>query len=675
MYNRQKRSKTTIRRSKNYLNRYEHASQTVPKMLANGFIEEEGDDDPNMQLESSEIAVTAAYDSNVDIIVCEESSSNVENYNIENLTREKETKNDDIPSVQVDNNNTYNKLRKWAVASNIPHSHLSGLLNILSNCDDSVKNMPKDPRTFLQTPRTVQITPMPPGSYVYLGLKAGLLKILKNIKCRGIIDIAINIDGLPLAKSSGSELYPIIGVAASKIFTIAIYHGNEKPYDFNEFIKDFVDEAADLSQNGLVINSNQAVSCRIKMILLDAVAKASVLCVKGHNGYSSCTKCTQRGVYQNKKMTFPSINFIKRTDESCIAESDPNYHYDRCKLLDIPNVGLVSSIPLDYMHLVCLGVVKQFLVKTWVHGKRPHKIHVNRVNSISNNLLNLKMYLPIEFARKPRTLKEGKRWKATEFRQFLLYTSPVVLKNILAIDKYYHFLTLTVAIRILLDNSLLNTYMDYAEELLKHFVDSTKTLYSPCFLTHNIHNLLHIVDDARRFGNIQNFSNFEFENYMQFYKKILRKKNDVLQQIVKRLQEIDSCNIVSKQKNIETGFKREHTGGPLIHGTTGPEYKLCVFEKFLLSVTKANCCCSLVDESIILVENFAFSTLFNKKVAIARKYSKSDFFQVPCKSSLVGIYFIKSPGALEMFSLEVIAKKLVRLPYRDGYVVMPLLHL
>ncbi|KAL0147026.1 hypothetical protein M9458_057550, partial [Cirrhinus mrigala] len=48
-------------------------------------------------------------------------------------------------------------------------------------------------------------------------------------------------------------------------------------------------------------------------------------------------------------------------------------------------------------------------------------------------------------AQQPWSLAFPDRWKATEFRQFLLYTGPVVLCSVLRESSYHHFLTLTVA--------------------------------------------------------------------------------------------------------------------------------------------------------------------------------------------------------------------------------------
>ncbi|KAJ8910559.1 hypothetical protein NQ315_008944 [Exocentrus adspersus] len=102
--------------------------------------------------------------------------------------------------------------------------------------------------------------------------------------------------------------------------------------------------------------------------------------------------------------------------------------------------------------------------------------------------------MPIEFNRKPRSLLEAKRWKATEFRQFLFYTGPVVLIDTLSPDKYLNFVCLHVSATILSSSSYAD-YIDYADSLLVYFVNTFTTLYKPEYVSHNIHNLLHIAQD------------------------------------------------------------------------------------------------------------------------------------------------------------------------------------
>ena len=108
--------------------------------------------------------------------------------------------------------------------------------------------------------------------------------------------------------------------------------------------------------------------------------------------------------------------------------------------------------------------------------------------------------MPSEFARYPQTLCKLERWQATEFCQFLLYTDPVVPKKILSREMCNHFLTLTVALSILLesDNHTRSSYLD-AEDLLKLFVDRSPELYTEKLVVYNTHSLTHITDNARHF--------------------------------------------------------------------------------------------------------------------------------------------------------------------------------
>ena len=73
------------------------------------------------------------------------------------------------------------------------------------------------------------------------------------------------------------------------------------------------------------------------------------------------------------------------------------------------------------MHLICLGVMKRMLLFL-KEGPRICRISAAQISLISQKLVAFNGVLPSDFARQPRGLHEVKRWKATEFRQFVLYS-------------------------------------------------------------------------------------------------------------------------------------------------------------------------------------------------------------------------------------------------------------
>lgn len=111
-----------------------------------------------------------------------------------------------------------------------------------------------------------------------------------------ILELNFNIDGLPISKSSLKSVWPILVNVNGKdsVFVVAIFCGRSHPNDMNKFLAQFVDELNDLLQNGFSYeNKTFVIKCRA--FILDAPARALMLGVKGHEGYSCCTKCIQRG--------------------------------------------------------------------------------------------------------------------------------------------------------------------------------------------------------------------------------------------------------------------------------------------------------------------------------------------------------------------------------------------
>lgn len=446
------------------------------------------------------------------------------------------------------------QLAKWSVEENISLSALGKLLRLLrSNFPPSqLKNLPKDPRTLLQTPtNNTNIKQMGSnGCYYYFGIQESVTdmfnKITLKLSLLDEISLAVNIDGVPLFKSTNESFWPILCTIKSvkllekQVFCVGLYKGVGKP-EANDFLRDFVNECIHLYQNGIIIGS-QIHKFNISMIICDAPAKAYVLYVKSHSAYFSCTKCSLEGDFCCNTICFQDLVFHKRSNESFRNKEQPEHHTGNTVLENLPNFNMINNIPIDYMHCILLGVVKRLLCHKkfgWVFGKPPNKLRASHIYSISNQCLLLNKFIPCEFARKPRSLVESKRFKASEFRLLLLYTGPVVFKNVLSTESYNNFLCLSVATLILASNEFCNikSYFEYANKLFEHFISNSIRIYGSDFISYNVHNLLHLNDCVKMFGPLDNFSAFPFENYMRQITRKVRKTSKPLQQVVRRTYE------------------------------------------------------------------------------------------------------------------------------------------
>lgn len=578
-------------------------------------------------------------------------------------------------------------LAVWAIKHQISHIALRTLLQTLKQ-HSCFSKLSIDARSLLKTPRKQrEMRIVTPGIYYHFGLLNSILDMLTavkdNIDC---VKITINIDGLPLSKSSSQQFWPILGsvLPYDNVFLIGLYHGNAKPANVNDFLKDFVDEATDICENGINIDG-RIIQCRLETLICDSPAKAFVLCVKGHSGYSSCTKCETEGEYVGNRICFPQVDAPLRTDDDFIRKTDDNYHKPNitCSLLNISHFKPVTNVPLDYMHLVCLGIMRK-LMYLWLDGELHYRLQSKAVEEISTRLVKqLKSSIPMEFARKPREINCVKLWKATEYRMILLYTGPLAFKSILKKNVYINFLTLHVIIRILCSQDL-NGYLTYAQDLILFFIKTFIKLYGIQNMSHNIHSLVHLVDDVKRFGSLDAFSAFKFENYMQILKKSIRKADRPLQQVVRRYIEkknnsdvLLSPTISSHSVLAHPNLMLLHHDGPLVSDCSSPQYKIVKYNGITLKVgTLADSCCGLNCGAIVTIKNIAYCTNLKIPVIIGREFlEKEDLFKIPCPSSLLGIFIVHSYSKLKSWPLKNVGKKYVKLPYGENkYTVFPLTH-
>ena len=229
---------------------------------------------------------------------------------------------------------------------------------------------------------------------------------------------------------------------------------------------------------------------------------------------------------------------------------------------------MVTLFPLDYMHLVCLGVTRRVLM-VWLRSpvNRGLRLGQTMICQLSESLRTFTKYIPREFSRKCRSLQEIERWKATEFRQFLLYSGVVAMKGRISDMLYDHFLLLSVGIHCLVSPHLCKSHADYAHDLLCRFVNEAKDIYGLDFLVYNVHGLTHIASDVKIFGPLDSYSAFPFENFLRHLKLMVRKPQSPLQQIVRRISEraqqgifeITKCNKILPN-NVS---QKQHVKGPV----------------------------------------------------------------------------------------------------------------
>lgn len=432
-------------------------------------------------------------------------------------------------------------LASWAVHYKIPHIALNNLLHILKPIHGE---LPLDGRTLLETPRNYNIRPIEPGHYHHFGLENCVKSLISQCYRNNNLDtdcleILVNIDGLPITKSSSSQFYPILcslDTNETVVGMVGIYHGYEKPKDPNTFLQEFVTEAIHLIEHGVDFNF-KTYSFKIKYFICDVPAKSYILCTKGHSGYYSCTKCDVEGCYINGRVCFPEQKFNLRTDDDFRQKKQPEHHNGITILEQLPNFDIIQSFILDPMHLIYLGIMKKLII-LWCTGKPPHKLRASSIESISKHLIYLKNQVPLEFNRKPRSLFEYKRWKATEFRHFVLYLGPVVLKQILNNDMYLNFLSFHIAITILSNGKLNIHFREQADVCLQYFLQTFSILFGKENVSHNFHCLLHLANNSD-LNPLDKYSAFHFENYMSSILKMIRKHDRPLAQIIRRKGEID----------------------------------------------------------------------------------------------------------------------------------------
>ena len=579
----------------------------------------------------------------------------------------------------------FEALAVWCTSFNIGRTALTMLLGLLYHVFRGYTefSLPRDARTVLQTSREATKTKITAGGeYYHFGIESSISHVMQsnNIKVadNDIINLQINIDGLPVHRSKGESLWPILGIITlhdfrSAPFCLAVYCGDRKPSSAVDFLQDFVDEYCEIERNGISINSTRA-SVNLHAIICDAPARSFVKCTKQYGGYGACDRCQivgERVVWKENfelrkdgttaykpitKTAYVKVNNVLRTDESFRSRSQPQHHHPERSPFERTRVDMVNQFVIDHMHAVWSGVARK-LMHFWTAGDpsgnaNPRKhmklyhLHPNEKEEINARISSFSRTCPSEFQRRPRTLHDLNFFKATEFRSFVCYYGLAALKNVLHDSVYGNFKCLVISMRILLNPTLCKRNYRQADIFLKEFIKGYIEVYGEKHMVMNVHYLFHLADDGVRYGNLDNVSSFPFESYLCKMKRLVRKPGSTLQSVVRRIQEerrLEGSSAFSLRNKTTTKCIRPAYGGPMpLKYADAQQFECIKINGVRFSCRSERDATVAAGSEIGKIENLIRLDNGEIKVVLRMYLNKKHFFDEPFGSSDIGMHIVSN---------------------------------
>ena len=175
---------------------------------------------------------------------------------------------------------------------------------------------------------------------------------------------------------------------------------------------------------------------------------------------------------------------------------------------------------------------------------------------------------------------------------------------------------------ILLNPTLCQCYNDYAHQLLCTYFQQFGAIYGKDQLVYNVHGLIHLSNDAKRFGPLDNISSFPYENFLHKLKRLIRKPSAPLQQVIRRLSE-EQTSCLFGSKGISAKCKKENMDSTLPPDCRGcQQYSELQFDTF--SVSRAwNDSCIKVNGSVGVVRNISLN---ERIIVVYESYQEVDNF-------------------------------------------------
>lgn len=356
------------------------------------------------------------------------------------------------------------------------------------------------------------------------------------------------LDHVSLTDSSPAKACPVLlqinelspHARKRHIILAGVWCGNTKP-NRHVILKPIVRQLRSLYDDGVAWQPAQEVNVVSRFAVLifsaDTEDRYPVLRMMRHNAKCGCTFCTietrrvritkqstlDNGVVQNRtysKCYYPVGVGIIRTDEM-MREDMRNAAETRVPIRGVKGISSLYQLNefrfdqgpiVEPFHNIYEGVVPTYMelimtttVQQWFIAERKPE----NVAAINERMKNIK--LPSRVSRRLRNTDHWKRWKGTEWRNFLLFYALPCFTGILKPAFVKHWRMLAEAVFTLNNASFSEQELDEADTKLHTFVQLFYQYFGKAHMPYNIHLLQHLGTTIRNWGPIWANSGAIFE--------------------------------------------------------------------------------------------------------------------------------------------------------------------
>lgn len=368
------------------------------------------------------------------------------------------------------------------------------------------------------------------------------------------VSLMIHSDGVPLYKSKNSNAWPMLGALLElppyartrhdNVFLLCVWIGRRKP-EFSQLFRRLIQKINFAKNLGIEINDGRKIHVLFPMLMGDMPALSAMVNFVEPNSFFACMFCNSKGVYNHdgRCVTYPDDHTASlRTSEEfrrCgdlavtmnkrLIRNETRGRKGVSSFENILDVPLPHSVVIDSMHTVFLCHSKKLLIYLSKFISKPD------IMKISSKLRSIKFIHDI--LRRPRSLVNLHKWKASEIRLFILYIGLPILIEYLPVNECGHLAMYVSILRLMHDHweddrklydavcKLINLY----QQDLETKIDEEN--YPPNLLTITTHTHLHLPLQCKKFGRLDWLTNFVFESFLGFLKAFVKGSSGAGEQI------------------------------------------------------------------------------------------------------------------------------------------------